>query len=82
MCVVYSPLFLHEQCPPTQTVSLSDVPVMYFYGLVISLLTLHSAELRRLELPRSHLTQEALTPPAIPALLAREDSHAVFAGRV
>ena len=32
------------------------------------------------ELPKSHLTQEALSPPAIPALLAGEDAHTIFAG--
>lgn len=32
------------------------------------------------ELPKSHVLQKPLSPPAIPALLAGEDSHVVFEG--
>lgn len=35
---------------------------------------------KEVELPKSHLTQQALSPPAIPVLLGGEDSHKVFAG--
>lgn len=72
MRTVYSYLLLHEQCPPTQSLSLIFLRKMCFYGLVMSFLILSSAELRRLNCPNvfSH-KKHSLFQPSHPFWMKR-----------